>query len=140
GTSISKAYPIIRRFSEDIDLSLDREKLGYGDGDLDAASSNKALKQLLQKLRANCNRYVNGPLFERLRESIACVLGPSGGSRGRAQWELLQTEDQESLLFVYPRTEVTLERGGYVAPNIRLEFGARADHWPAEERLVAAYA
>ncbi|HKI80481.1 MAG TPA: nucleotidyl transferase AbiEii/AbiGii toxin family protein, partial [Pseudodesulfovibrio sp.] len=37
GTSISKAYPIIRRFSEDIDLSLDRERLGYGADILDAA-------------------------------------------------------------------------------------------------------
>jgi len=140
GTSISKAYPVIRRFSEDIDLSLDRAELGYGAGELDAASSRKALKQLLQKLRADCNGYVNGPLLEALRESIGSVLGPSGGSGEAARWDLLQSADRESLLFVYPQTAVTLERGGYVAPDIRLEFGARADHWPAEDRSISAYA
>jgi predicted nucleotidyltransferase component of viral defense system len=30
GTSLSKAYGAIRRFSEDIDLSFDRKDLGYG--------------------------------------------------------------------------------------------------------------
>ncbi|MFP3757688.1 nucleotidyl transferase AbiEii/AbiGii toxin family protein [Cupriavidus sp. SIMBA_020] len=29
GTSLSKAYDAIRRFSEDIDLSFDRAELGY---------------------------------------------------------------------------------------------------------------
>lgn len=140
GTSISKAYPIIRRFSEDIDLSLDRAGLGYGDSELDGASSRKALTQLLQELRGDCNGYVNGPLLEALRESITSVLGSSGGGRQAPRWDLLPSEDGESLLFVYPQTAVTLERGGYVAPDVRLEFGARADHWPAEDRSVSAYA
>jgi predicted nucleotidyltransferase component of viral defense system len=30
GTSLSKVYGAIRRFSEDIDLSFDRKDLGYG--------------------------------------------------------------------------------------------------------------
>ena len=140
GTSISKAYPIIRRFSEDIDLSLDREGLGYGADVLDAAASNKALKKLLQDLRTTCNQYVNGPLLEALRTDIAGVLGPSRGAEEPEAWDLQPGRDGESLLFVYPRTAVTLEREGYVAPDVRLEFGARADHWPAEDRPVSAYA
>ncbi|MFP4019942.1 MAG: nucleotidyl transferase AbiEii/AbiGii toxin family protein [Bacteroidales bacterium] len=31
GTSLSKVYGLIERFSEDIDLSIDREYLGFGD-------------------------------------------------------------------------------------------------------------
>lgn len=140
GTSISKAYPIIRRFSEDIDLSLDREGLGYGADVLDAAASKKALRKLLQDLRTTCNEYVNGPLLDALRTDIGGVLGPSRGAKDPESWDLQPAEDGESLLFVYPRTAVTLEREGYVAPNVRLEFGARADHWPAEDRPVSAYA
>lgn len=136
GTSISKAYPIIRRFSEDIDLSLDREGLGYGKEKVDSAPSNKAFRKLLDDLRAACNEYVNGPLLEALAEALESVLGPSGAG----SWELAPREDGESLLFTYPQTKVTLEVGGYVGPDVRLEFGARADHWPAEERLVSAYA
>ncbi len=140
GTSISKAYPIIRRFSEDIDLSLDRERLGYGADILDAAASSKARKKLLLTLRTTCNQYVNGPLLDALRADIAGVLGPSRGAGVPETWDLRPGQDGESLLFVYPRTAVTLEREGYVAPDVRLEFGARADHWPAEDRPVSAYA
>lgn len=140
GTSISKAYPIIRRFSEDIDLSLDRERLGYGADVLDAAASSKALKKLLLTLRTTCNRYVNGPFLDALRADIAGVLGPSRGAGEPETWDLRPSHDGESLLFVYPRTAVALERDGYVAPQVRLEFGARADHWPAEDRPVSAYA
>lgn len=89
GTSISKAYPIIRRLSEDIDLSLDRERLGYGDDKLDAAPSKKAFKTLLQDLRTACNAYVNGPLLEALRADIASVLGPSGGAGDAETWDVL---------------------------------------------------
>lgn len=140
GTSISKAYPIIRRFSEDIDLSLDRDGLGYGDARLDSAPSKKAFKKLLQELRDVCNEYVNGPLLEELRLDLASVLGPSGSTGATDGWNLINTEDGESLLFVYPRTAVTLETSGYAAPNVLLEFGARADHWPAEVRSISAYA
>src|ERR1700682_2106970 len=43
GTSLSKAYGAIRRFSEDIDLSFDRTDLGYeGERDPKTASKKKA--------------------------------------------------------------------------------------------------
>ncbi len=139
GTSISKAYPIIRRFSEDIDLSLDRGVLGYGDVELDAAPSKKAFKKLLEELRTTCNEHIKGPLLKALTSDVENVLGASRSGDDLA-WELTLSADGESLFFTYPQTGVTLRRGDYVAPAVRLEFGARADHWPAEDRLVSAYA
>ena len=52
GTSLSKAYDVIHRFSEDVDLSLDREQLGFvGDRDPeDPDLSSKKQKKLLQEL------------------------------------------------------------------------------------------
>lgn len=138
GTSISKAYPIIRRFSEDIDLSLAREGFGYGDDEFNAATSNKASKALLQQLLQACVDYVDGPLRTALHDDIEEVLGPADADELRG-WSL-ESQNGKSLRFVYPRTGVTLMRGSYVAPDVLLEFGARADHWPAEERLVSAYA
>ncbi|WP_438270337.1 nucleotidyl transferase AbiEii/AbiGii toxin family protein [Rhizobium mongolense] len=42
GTSLSKAFGAIRRFSEDIDLSFDRAELGYtGDRDPDKEGISK---------------------------------------------------------------------------------------------------
>src|SRR6185312_11435099 len=48
GTSLSKAFGAIRRFSEDIDLSFDRADLGYtGDRDRRASSSRISSATLL---------------------------------------------------------------------------------------------
>jgi len=43
GTSLSKAYHLIDRFSEDIDLAIDRKFLGF-DGDLSATQIKKLRK------------------------------------------------------------------------------------------------
>ena len=52
GTSLSKAYGVIHRFSEDVDLSLDREQLGFvGDRDPEGPDlSGKKQKKLLIRL------------------------------------------------------------------------------------------
>ena len=53
GTSLSKAYDVIHRFSEDVDLSLDRAQLGFkGDRDPENPDlSGKKLKKLLKELQ-----------------------------------------------------------------------------------------
>ncbi|MDP2958774.1 MAG: nucleotidyl transferase AbiEii/AbiGii toxin family protein [Longimicrobiales bacterium] len=143
-TSISKAYPVIRRFSEDIDISLDRASLGYGDDRWDSGTGTKAFRRLLADLGETCDAYVHGPLFEALTSDIEAILGTTEESKAARGWRLERKvdgpDDGASLLFAYPRTTVTLQIGSYVAPNVLLEFGARADHWPAEERHVAPYA
>src|SRR5690554_6477056 len=40
GTSLSKCYGVIERFSEDIDLALDREDLGFGGDDAPEAQTS----------------------------------------------------------------------------------------------------
>src|SRR4051812_26092665 len=49
GTSLSKVYGVIERFSEDIDLSLSRQDLGFvGDRDPYNAKSGKREKALIE--------------------------------------------------------------------------------------------
>lgn len=45
GTSLSKAYGLIRRFSEDIDLSIDRSSLGFGGASDPAILTGKPFKR-----------------------------------------------------------------------------------------------
>src|ERR1700681_3750657 len=52
GTSLSKAYDAIRRFSEDIDLSFDRKDLGYG-GERDPETVAPTSKTKARKLIDN---------------------------------------------------------------------------------------
>ncbi|WKN44469.1 nucleotidyl transferase AbiEii/AbiGii toxin family protein [Tunicatimonas pelagia] len=62
GTSLSKAFNLIKRFSEDIDLGVDREHLGF-DGNLS--------KGQVRKLRRACHTYVLSELSEMLKKRLA---------------------------------------------------------------------
>ena len=79
GTSLSKVYGIIERFSEDIDLSLSREDLGFG-GDRDPynAPSRKKQKSSSRSSSLRCTEAIATELLPRLRERFASVLGPEG--------------------------------------------------------------
>jgi hypothetical protein len=59
GTSLSKAWKLIQRFSEDIDLIVDKEVLGFGgDAAPDKAPSNKQRKARLEALMDACRNWV----------------------------------------------------------------------------------
>jgi len=138
GTSLSKAYRVIRRFSEDIDLSLDRASLGFDEKRWDGGVSRKESKRLLDELSETCRVYVSEPLLDSLRADIRGVLG---GSTDEANWSLeVREKGTSDLLFTYPRTAVTLDASGYTAPRVLLEFGARGDHWPEADREIRPYA
>jgi len=69
GTSLSKAFNLIQRFSEDIDLGVDRKYLGF-EGDL--------TKGQIRKLRRACHSFVSTELSETLqRQLIEYSIDPS---------------------------------------------------------------
>jgi hypothetical protein len=148
GTSLSKAYGLIGRFSEDVDLSLDRHDLGFVE-DRDPAArdiSGKRRKALLKELEEATAAYVGGPLLDRLRGTFA------GGLGGDAFGLDVDDRDPQTLLFRFP-AGLPAESyggygyaygrnygGGYLQPSVKLEFGSRSDHLPAEERVIVPYA
>lgn len=138
GTSLSKVYKVIERFSEDIDLSLGREDLGFG-GDRDpynAPSRNKQ-KALIDQLVARCTEAIATELLPRLRERFESVLGAE-----RGVWSLaIDEKDPQAINFSFPPgVSIPADAPRYLKPVIRLELGARSDHWPAEEHSVRPYA
>ena len=77
GTSLSKAFGLIRRFSEDIDLVVYRDDLGFEkdrDPTIAGNLSNKQRKALFKDLQAACSNYI----LEDLKTALA-NLYPSGG-------------------------------------------------------------
>ena len=57
GTSLSKAWGLIERFSEDIDIVVDKDILGFtGDASPDKAPSNKQRRRRLDDLMEACRR------------------------------------------------------------------------------------
>ncbi len=122
GTSLSKAFGLIKRFSEDIDLVVFRDGLGFeGERDPTAAShlSNKKRAALFKELRAACSGYIRGDLrtvlASRIEElSTRCqVVLDEGDVDG-------QTLCIEYPTF-YPSGDVT-----YVAPRVKIEAGAKS--------------
>jgi hypothetical protein len=137
GTSLSKAHGLIRRFSEDIDLSIHRASLGF-EGETDPANpnlSNKARKKQSEALSDAARAKVTGEIQPELATAIAELLGEES-------WELIpdpSDPDGQSLAFAYPRTGFTQEAAAYMKPAVKIEFGARSDHWPAETKSVRPY-
>ena len=134
GTSLSKAYGAIRRFSEDIDLSLDRYDLGF-DGDRDPAAdlSGKQRKALLEDLEAAAAAAVAGPVQTALAATMAAALGDAA--------DLSLDDDPQTLIFTYPKSlDDAPGSPAYIQPSVRLEFGARSDHLPFEDRPIISYA
>lgn len=138
GTSLSKAFGVIERFSEDIDLSLNRHDLGFeGERDPQNASSNKAAERLLKELREECVRYLRETLVPALEGAFSGIIGEPDN------WALeADTQDDQTINFTFPPSLATTEYGSfsYISPIVRLEFGARSDHWPSGARKVTPYA
>ncbi len=120
GTSLSKAYGLIQRFSEDIDVTVFRD-------DLDQAATIEELEALsrtkrrakLDAIRDACRDYVTGPLRASLSEMMADV------TDGAARVEVDAADpDGQTLLVWYP--EVEPRDDAYVRPAVRIESGAKS--------------
>ena len=139
GTSLSKAFGLIERFSEDIDLTLNRAELGFaGADDPLEISGRKARQRKIEALAERCGRVVHGELEPALRASFERVLGKEGWSL-----ESVPREDgQVDLHFRYPPALEPDDYGGlgYIQPLVRMEIGARSDQEPSVLVSVRCYA
>ena len=141
GTSLSKAFGIIRRFSEDIDLSFDRADLGYtGDRDPEKEGlSRKKAGRLIDDLVGDVEKHIAHNLLPALRAAIADELGEPQ----KEEWSLsIDDADAQTLNFHYPIALSASEYQGmaYITPRVKLELGARGDPWPAEKKVIRPYA
>lgn len=136
GTSLSKVFKIINRFSEDIDVSIDRSWLGFGGAnEPEAGASNKEKQRRVEALMLACQQKIASELSPALKSAIRSKV------RGEEKWSLRPDEadpDQQTLLFDYP-SSLPLTEFGYVRRVVKIEMGARADHWPCETKPVAPY-
>jgi hypothetical protein len=139
GTSLSKAFRLIERFSEDVDLAYDRTGFGFeGERDPLQIQGTNARKRAVEELARACRSQIMDVLVPALRSSFSSIAGEDG-------WDVelaADDPDQQTLLFRYP---VTLDKRdyaglGYIVPSVRLALGARSDHEPSEEVAIRPYA
>jgi len=76
GTSLSKVFGIIKRFSEDVDLSVDPEWLGFsGEHRPDAATSRSQFEKRWKRLNEACATAVERKVQPALEGTLQEVLG-----------------------------------------------------------------
>lgn len=134
GTSLSKVYGLIDRFSEDIDLSIEREFFGFGEPhNPENAPSKKKQNAIIDNLSKACSNYVQTEMLASLKETFAAELRTTDG------WQIFsdpEDPDAQSLLFEYPSNS---SKTGYIRPLVKIEIGARSEHWPVSEHKIESY-
>jgi len=135
GTSLSKGWKLIERFSEDIDIVIDRGALGFdGDQAPDKAPSKTRTKKRINALKAACQQCIHETILPALTESISSELP------GALKWELVidaEDNDAQTLLFNYPTAFP--EQAVYLRRTVKIEMGARSDTDPAESIGIQSY-
>jgi len=136
GTSLSKVFKIIERFSEDIDVSIDRAFLGFGGAnEPEAGGSNKEKQRRIEALKAACQQKIAAELHPALNAAIKSKVAAT------ETWSLRNDDedvDQQTLLLEYP-SSFAPNSAGYIRRAVKIEMGARADHWPCETKTVTPY-
>lgn len=125
GTSLSKVYRVIDRFSEDIDLTYDiRRLIPEIAGDSDGVPPNRSqAKKWSDAARKALPGWIEGAVVPVLRAAL--------DSRGIAAD--LRQEPGDRLFIEYPAHQGGY---GYVRPAVMLEFGARSTGEPTVVRDV----
>lgn len=117
GTSLSKAFGLISRFSEDIDITVFRQDIGQ-------SASIEELETLGGKKR-------------RARLDAIKTMKEAGISQESVRIELdPEDEDRQSLLFWYPSV---VDPGEYVHSAIKIESGAKSALEPNQLCIVTPY-
>ena len=136
GTSLSKVFRVIDRFSEDIDLSVAPEHLGTTEAELDEAPSVSQRAKRLTALAESCKACVRDQFQHALEAGIAAVLGPAKEGADWLEFEVDAMAGTPNLWFSYP--SALPQAGGYIAKRVKLEFGALTHQRPTGKYAISA--
>ena len=128
GTSLSKCWHLVDRFSEDIDITIDREYLGF--------SGTLSKTQISDKLRRATCSFVR----ETMQHDIAEQLHKNGIAKNKFQVNVdithITTTDPETININYDSVLTFSIDGGnglYVLPKVKVEVSGRSMNEPVNE-------
>ncbi len=139
GTSLSKSFGLIDRFSEDIDITVFRSDLGEAASvqELEALSGKKR-RARLDAIKEACQAFFRGQLLTNLRELAATAMKVAGIPEIGYRLELDAADvDQQTLLFWYPAATA---RDDYIRSAVKIEGGAKSAIDPNLITAVKPYA
>lgn len=122
GTSLSKAWNLIERFSEDIDLVIDRKHLGF---------KGELSKNQVKKLRKASCSFIGSEFYNDINEALIKL--------GVQDYELVvqETKDTDTdPLVIELRYKSLTETSDYLRPRVLIEVGARSLMEPVENKPI----
>jgi hypothetical protein len=129
GTSLSKVYGVIDRFSEDIDLCLLPAFVGADADAFDALGSRTRRDAAVAEMQRLCGVKTQEVVQPLLESALREVLGaPQGHAAEWLRYEVDEAARSPVLYFQYP----TQQRAGfaYIQREVKLELGTLTDQQP----------
>ena len=127
GTSLSKCWNMIFRFSEDIDLAINPSLLGFGE--------NLSKSQVSNRLRREGKTFICGRFMEDLKASLSNTGIPVDQLRISNNDNGIPTQDP---IQIYIEYSSLFPEDAYIAPRIILEITGRANTTGLDKRAVNA--
>jgi predicted nucleotidyltransferase component of viral defense system len=120
GTSLSKGWNLIQRFSEDIDLALDREFLGF---------IGQLTKGDIKKLRRKSYQFITETFTEEVKNKFAEL----GFENITVKYREVENHDQDPLVIEIYYPTLT-NNDNYLKPAVLVEVGSRSLKEPFTQR------
>ncbi len=120
GTSLSKGWNLIQRFSKDIDLALDREFLGY---------TGELTKGDIKKLRRKSYQFITEVFTEELKNKFSEL----GFENVLVKYREVENHDQDPLIIEIYYPTLT-NKDSYLKPAVLVEVGSRSLKEPFTQR------
>lgn len=129
GTSLSKVFNIIKRFSEDCDITIDYRDFAEKEIDLEKTSRSQ-LKKISEQLKGQLKHYVHNTVLPLLAEKLENQFPAQ-------EFEMILSEDGEALEFYYP--SIMTDSIIYLRDHVLVEFGIRNSTEPCEKHQISPY-
>jgi predicted nucleotidyltransferase component of viral defense system len=134
GTSLSKCYKLIDRFSEDIDISLNMADLGFENEksphNIANNESKSAAKRAIENLKMAGEEFIKSKILVLLRDTL------NKDFLSKDDWDLVIDKDNvENILFHYPKSleDEEYSANRYVKPVVLIETGTKSEHIPLDQ-------
>ena len=125
GTSLSKGWNLIQRFSEDIDLALDKEYLGF---------TGELTKADIRRLRKKSHKFFAETFTEKLKIRFVEL----GFKDVFIKYKEVENHDQDPLIIEIYYNKLT-ETDTYLKPGIVVELGSRSLREPFSQRTLGTF-
>ena len=126
GTSLSKVYGIIDRFSEDVDVTLDYRAFNDRFDPFAEGAGRTRIRLFGERLRDRVANYIH--------DVVAPALGAADALAADGRHDIRIGDDGETVRFAYP--SAVEDPHDYVRSEVLLEFGGRNVIEPNEQHVI----